>query len=130
MRGRLLNEIESWAVLCESVQTLQDRLLQINSNALKSDLNSKSGTFYKLNTKHYVAANQVVLISPENLKLTFEGNIEIDSCGPGGELHPQVSSIGGLGGGELEQIAIFSLGKTLIQSCAKTRYRQSLITQV
>ena len=73
-------QVESWALLCGSVAALQDRILQaqgVFANLCKFDF---------------------LLITPEKLRLTHEGGIEIDSGKETSDnnhkyLHPEVLSI-------------------------------------
>ena len=73
-------QVESWALLCGSVAALQDRILQaqgVFANLCKFDF---------------------LLITPEKLRLTHEGGIEIDSGKETSDnnhkyLHPEVLSV-------------------------------------
>ena len=97
-------------MLCGSVQTLQDKILQAQ------------GVFANL------CSFDFLLITPEKLRLTHEGNIEIDSnnnsnkvdnngCKTDQYLHPQVVNIANIRTFHLEKVAIYSLGKT-VQQCS------------
>ena len=109
-------QVESWALLCGAVQTLQDKILQAQ------------GVFANLCNFDFL------LVSADKLRLTFEGNIEIDSGGGQvscdwlraghvspvltadwlqGYLHPEVGSVAAVRACQLEQLAIYSLGRTL-----------------
>ena len=94
------------------MQTLQDKILQAQ------------GVFANLCNFDFL------LVSADKLRLTFEGNIEIDSGGGQvscdwshdsvltcdwlqGYLHPEVGSVAAVRACQLEQLAIYSLGRTL-----------------
>ena len=70
-------QVETWALLCGAVQTLQDKVLQAQ------------GVFANL------CNFDMLLITPEKLLLTAEGNIEIDTSGMCHDsdkyVHPELS---------------------------------------
>ena len=111
--------MESWALLCGSVQTLQDKILQAQ------------GVFANL------CSFDFLLITPEKLRLTFEGNVEIDSRKLGQNpyethqyLHPEVINIPKIRTTHLEKIAIYSLGKTLQESCVRPASLELLLSKM
>ena len=69
--------MESWALLCCAVQTVQDRILQSQG------------------ARGLLANMDCLLLTPDRLRLTFDGNVELDKAEPGQTgshefLHPQV----------------------------------------
>eukprot|EP00090_Calanus_glacialis_P008265 TRINITY_DN16572_c0_g1_i1.p1 TRINITY_DN16572_c0_g1~~TRINITY_DN16572_c0_g1_i1.p1 ORF type:complete len:1084 (+),score=127.32 TRINITY_DN16572_c0_g1_i1:55-3306(+) len=114
VRGRHMNEVESWAVLCGSVQTLQDKLLQINGRPNLSNF-------------------EFLLISPEKLRLTFEGNVEIERSGINEVekfLHPEINNLCKIRSSDIEKLAIYSLGKTISQTSLRTKSMEYLLERM
>ena len=101
------------------MQTLQDKILQAQ------------GVFANL------CSFDFLLITPEKLRLTFEGNVEIDSRKLNQNsyethqyLHPQVINIAKIRTTHLEKIAIYSLGKTLLESSVRPASLELLLSKM
>ena len=99
--------MESWALLCGTVQTLQDRLLQTHGErGLMANIDS-------------------LLITPERLRLTFEGSVELDKPASAQSsheyLHPDVINLPRLTTSHREKIALYSLGRCLQAASVQPR---------
>jgi len=102
VRQKALNEVECWAVLFGTVQALQDKLLQLNG-LLSTSLD-------------LCARFDEMLLSSSRLRLTAQGQIEVDNCEVDDQLDltpPNMKPLFDLTEADLEKIGLFSVGKTL-----------------
>ena len=110
-------QVESWALLCCAVQTVQDRILQSQG------------------ARGLLANIESLLLTPDRLRLTFDGNVELEKAEPGQQtshefLHPQVINLARLGSGNREKIAVYSLGRCLEAASVRPRSLQYLLDRM
>ena len=110
-------QVESWALLCCAVQTVQDRILQSQGD------------------RGLLANIESLLLTPDRLRLTFDGNVELDQAEPGQTgpqefLHPQVINMARLASSHREKIALYSLGRCLEKASVRPRSLQYLLERM
>ena len=96
--------METWAVLCQAAQSLQDLLLQQQGRTSLASL-------------------EFLLVSPDSLRLTQEGRVEVERT-RGSQLaallHPEIGGLGRLSPAEVERLSVHSLGRTMREASART----------